>query len=69
MAVADFFMRRAFLRDPWAPPAYVPGGFVAFHDYADSAPGVRRSVNELLRDRLCEFVTQKGAMIVCRKPR
>ena len=47
----------------------VPGGLIAFHDYAEYAPGVRQCVNELLRDGVCEFITQRGALIVCRSRR
>jgi tetratricopeptide (TPR) repeat protein/GT2 family glycosyltransferase len=47
-------------------PHLLPEGFVAFHDYFEWCPGVRRSVNELLQAGTCEFVTQRDRMIICR---
>src|SRR6266540_173244 len=45
----------------------VPQGLIAFHDYFEHCPGVKQSVNELLMADRCEFVTQSGSLVVCRK--
>jgi hypothetical protein len=43
-----------------------PGGFVAFHDYADYYPGVKTFVDELLARGAYEKVHQELSMIVVR---
>ena len=44
-----------------------PGGYVAFHDYADYFPGVVKFVHELLATPLYRLVGRTGSMIVLRK--
>lgn len=48
-------------------PHVVPGGLIAFHDYFEHCPGVKRCVDELLLEGACEFVTHRDRLIVCRK--
>jgi predicted O-methyltransferase YrrM len=48
-------------------PHLVPGGFVAFHDYADYYPGVKAFVNELLASSAYEQVVCAGSMVLLRK--
>jgi hypothetical protein len=45
----------------------VPGGYVAFHDYADYFPGVKVFVNELLEAGGYEHVSCERSMMVLRK--
>jgi predicted O-methyltransferase YrrM len=49
--------------EPWI----VPGGYVAFHDYADYYPGVRLFVDELLESGFYELVDHVGSMVVLKK--
>jgi hypothetical protein len=49
--------------EPWV----VPGGYVAFHDYADYYPGVRLFVDEILESGFYQLVDQMGSMIVVKK--
>jgi len=49
--------------EPWV----VPGGYIAFHDYADYYPGVKVFVDELLASPRFERVHSAGSMIVVRK--
>jgi GT2 family glycosyltransferase/tetratricopeptide (TPR) repeat protein len=44
----------------------LPDGFVAFHDYFEGCPDVKRGVNDLLREGQCEFVTQRDRLVICR---
>jgi hypothetical protein len=47
----------------------VPGGYVAFHDYADYYPGVRAFVDELLAAGRYERVhLAHSLMVVCKRP-
>jgi predicted O-methyltransferase YrrM len=48
-------------------PSLVPGGYVAFHDYADYYPGVKTFVNELLQTRRYEKVHCASSMILLRR--
>ncbi len=45
----------------------VPGGRVAFHDYADYFPGVKKLVHELLKTGDYERVNQAGSLVILRK--
>jgi Glycosyl transferase family 2/Methyltransferase domain len=45
----------------------VPGGYVAFHDYADYFPGVRSFVNELMAENRYRKVAIAKSLIVLRK--
>src|SRR6185436_9391339 len=47
--------------------AVVPGGYVAFHDYADYYPGVRTFVDELLATGFYRKVQQAKSLMVVRK--
>jgi predicted O-methyltransferase YrrM len=49
--------------EPWL----VPGGYVAFHDYAHYYPGVVKFVNELLANRLYQRVSHVSSLIVLKK--
>jgi len=49
--------------EPWI----VPGGYVAFHDYADYYPGVRLFVDELLEGGFYQLVDSVGSMVVVKK--
>ena len=49
--------------EPWV----MPGGFVAFHDYADYYPGVRSFVNELLAGGEYRKIAIAKSLIVLRK--
>lgn len=42
----------------------VPGGYIAFHDYADYYPGVKAFVNEILGGGRYRKVQQAGSMMV-----
>jgi hypothetical protein len=46
----------------------VPGGYIAFHDYADYYPGVKTFVNELLNSGEYGKAAQAGSLIVLRRP-
>ena len=45
----------------------VPGGYVAFHDYSDQFPGVKRLVDEVLRTGRYRLVEQAVSAIVVEK--
>jgi hypothetical protein len=45
----------------------VPGGYIAFHDYADYYPNVKRFVDELLALPSFEFVSRAQSLVVVRK--
>lgn len=45
----------------------VPGGYVAFHDYADYYPGVKTFVNELSASGEYSKVAQAGSLVVMRR--
>lgn len=45
----------------------VPGGYIAFHDYADYYPDVKRFVDELLALPDFEFVSHVQSLVVVRK--
>ena len=45
----------------------IPGGLIAFHDYADYYPGVKAFVNEILGGGQYRMVGQAGSMIVLEK--
>jgi hypothetical protein len=45
----------------------VPGGYIAFHDYADYYPDVKRFVDELLALPNFEFVSRVQSLVVVRK--
>lgn len=45
----------------------VPGGYIAFHDYADYYPDVKRFVDELLALPNFEFVSRVESLLVVRK--
>jgi hypothetical protein len=49
--------------EPWL----VPGGYVAFHDYADYFPGVKLLVQEILRSGRFRRLHCAGSLIVLRK--
>ena len=49
--------------EPWI----LPGGYVAFHDYADYFPGVRSFVNELLDGNGYRKIARAGSLMVLRK--
>ena len=49
--------------DPWV----VPGGYAAFHDYADYYPGVRSAVDEILASGRYVEIGRARSMIVLRK--
>ena len=46
-----------------------PGGYIAFHDYADYYPGVKAFVNELLASPGYERVVHVRSMVLVRKSR
>jgi predicted O-methyltransferase YrrM len=54
----DFFHFEAWM---------VPGGYVAFHDYADYYPGVQALVNEVLATQRYRYVARVRSMIVLEK--
>ena len=45
-------------------PSLVPGGYIAFHDYADYYPGVQAVIAQLLRHGAFDLVAQAGSMVV-----
>ncbi len=45
----------------------LPGGYVAFHDYADYYPGVQTFVDELLANGTYRLVGRAGSLVVVRK--
>jgi hypothetical protein len=45
----------------------VPGGYAAFHDYADYYPGVQTFVNELITSGEYGKVAQAGSLVVLRR--
>lgn len=49
--------------EPWV----IPGGYIAFHDYADYYPGVKLFVDEILSWPQFEKIHCSGSMIVIRK--
>jgi tetratricopeptide (TPR) repeat protein/predicted O-methyltransferase YrrM len=49
-------------------PHVVAGGLIAFHDYFEHCPGVKRCVDELMLQGACEFVTHRDRLMLCRKP-
>jgi predicted O-methyltransferase YrrM len=51
--------------EPWI----APGGFIAFHDYADYYPGVKTFVDELLANGEYEKIHQALSLIVVRSKR
>jgi len=46
----------------------VPGGYVCFHDYADSDPDVKRFVDEEVGTGALEVESQTGSLRICRVP-
>ena len=49
-------------------PFVSPGGFVAFHDYADYFPGVKSTVDELLAGGAYRLAHLTGSLAVLEKP-
>ena len=45
----------------------LPGGYAAFHDYADYYPGVKTFVSELLESNVYELAAVAGSLVVLRK--
>lgn len=55
-------------RDFWKfSPFVVPGGYVAFHDYADYYPGVQAFVDEILRERHYIKIHLEESLMVVQK--
>jgi|GEM_PF-2562886 len=48
--------------------AIAPGGFLAFHDYSRYWPGVRTVVQRVLAEGAFDFVSNRGGLIVFRRP-